>query len=286
MKVHAFKVELSEGSASLEDVLQQIADEPSLRGRIRLVNQIELRAESIDQQDGLWLLDFVRIRTNHGPGKVGRDSEVEGFDFEDEEGFGEETAALYVPDTGYMLIQYNHFGVRAGAISDYLSAYDGTESNLYTFKPKFDEDVERRLLNQGITKKIRFSLDVSRMSAQDRQRGRALSEAIEYGRNNGADKVKMEISVQGERGRGLAQGALESLTALRNIVGQNPDAVKKLEVAGKENEESVTEVLDLLGHRLSIEFNDMAVGNDLRYPRDERWNALIRARNGWSRILR
>jgi len=286
MKVHAFKVELSDGSSSLEDVLQQIAGEVRLRERIRLVNQIELRAESIDQQDGLWLLDFVRIRTNHGPGKVGRDTEVEGFDFEDEEGFGEETAALYDPTTGYILIQYNHFGVRAGAISDYLSAFDGTTNNLYTFKPKFDEDVERRLLNQGITKKIRFSLDVTRMSAQDRQRGRALSEAIEYGRSNGADKIKVEISVQGERGRGLAQGALESLTALRNIVGQNPEAVQKLEVAGKENEDSVTEVLDLLGHRLSIEFSDMAVGNDLRYPRDERWRALIRAKNGWNRILR
>lgn len=285
MKVHAFKVESSEGSARLEDVLQQIVSELRPRERIRLINQIELRAEHVTIKDQLWLLDFVRIRTNHGPGKVGRDSEVEGFDFEDEEGFGEETAALYDPATGYILIQYNHFGVRAGSISDYLSAFDGAANNLYTFKPKFDEDVERRLLNQGITKKIRFSLDVTRMSAQDRQRGRPLSEAIEYGRNNGADKIKVEISVHGERGHGLAKSALESLAALRSIVGQNPEAVSKLEVAGKENDDSVTEVLDLLGHRLSIEFNEMEVGSDLRYPKSERWRALVRAKNGWKHVL-
>jgi hypothetical protein len=231
-------------------------------------------------------MDFVRIRTSHGPGKVGRDSEVEGFEFEEEEGFGEETAALYDPATGYMLIQYNHFGVRAGAIADYFSAYDGTENNLYTFKPKYDEDVERRLLNHGITRKISFCLDVTRMSEQDRQRGRPLSEAIDYGRQNGADKIKVEISVQGERNRSLAQGALDGLTALRSILGQNPDAVTKLEVSGKENQDSVTEVLDLIAHRLSVEFNDLVLGADLRYPRDERWRALTRAKNGWRQVLR
>lgn len=286
MKVHAYKVEFTDGSQPLEEVLQQIENEQSLRGRIRLINQVELRAESITQQDGLWLMDFVRIRTSHGPGKVGRDSEVEGFEFEEEEGFGEETAALYDPTTGYILIQYNHFGVRAGAIADYFSAYDGSENNLYTFKPKYDEDVERRLLNHGITRKISFCLDVTRMSEQDRQRGRPLSEAIDYGRQNGADKIKVEISVQGARNRSLAQGALDGLTALRSILGQNPDAVTKLEVSGKENQDSVTEVLDLIAHRLSVEFNDLALGADLRYPRDERWRALTRAKNGWRQVLR
>jgi len=286
VKIHAFKVEPYEGSENLENVLQKIANEPQLRERIRLVNQIELRAESIERRNGFWLLDFVRIRTSHGPGKVGRDSAVQGFEFEDEEGFGEETAALYDPNTGYILIQYNHFGVRAGAIADYLSAYDQNENNLYTFKPKYDEDVERRLLNQGITKKIMFTLDVSRMSDQDRQRGRPLSEAIEYGRRSGADRIKVEIAVTGDRGRGLAENALEGLNALRGILGQNPDAVRKLEVAGKEDRDSVTEVLDLIGHRLSVEFNDLNIGPDLRYPRDERWRALLRARNGWAQVLR
>jgi hypothetical protein len=286
LKIHAYKVDSFDGSRTLQDVLLQIESEPSLRERIRLINQVELRAESVSQKDGLWLMDFVRIRTSNGPGKVGRDSEVEGFEFDEEEGFGEETAALYDPASGYILVEYNHFGVRAGAIADYLSAYDGTETSLYTFKPKYDEDVERRLLNHGITRKISFCLDITRMSEQDRQRGRALSEAIDYGRQNGADKIKVEISVQGERQRSLAKNALDGLSALRSILGQNPDAITKLEVSGKENQDSVTEVLDLIAHRLSIEFNDLVLGADLRYPRDERWRALVRAKNGWRQILR
>ena len=284
MKIHAFKVEKSDCSIPFKEVLQKVESEKSLKERIRLINQTELRAESIEQRNGLWLIDFIRIRTDHGPGKVGRDSEVEGFKFGDEEGFGEETAALFDPDKEYILVQYNHSGVRAGSMADYFSAYD--TDNLYSFKPKYDEDVERRLINQGITRKIAFSLDITKMSEQDRLRGKSLSEAIEYGRINGADKIKVEISVQGDRGRGLIEKSLETIISLQKIVWQNPDAVTKLEVSGKENQDSITEVLDLIAHRLSVEINDIEVGPDLRYSKRDRWDALERARNGWSQVLK
>jgi hypothetical protein len=286
MKIHAFRVGLTEESAPIESVLQAIRDEDSLRQRIRLVGQSEMRAEAVEHRDGVWLMDFVKIRTAHGPGRVGRDTEVEGFEFEAEEGFGEETGALYDPVGGHMLIQYNHFGVRHGAVSDYLSAYDENGSNLYTLKPKFDEDVERRLLSQGITRRVKFQIDVSRMTAQDRARGAALSQAIDYGRQSGADKVEVSISVQGERNRSLADTARAAVNSLLSLAGQNPEAVTKLEVSGKEDEDSIVEVLDLLGHRLSVEVGDLRLGADLRYPRDERWRALERALNGWQRVLR
>ncbi len=285
MKVHAFKVDKQDDSAPLEDVLVLVERQANLRERIRIIRNSEIRAEAVEQRDGVWLMDFVRIRTDHGPGRVSRDAEVEGFDFDDEEGFGEETAALFDPATGYILIQYNHFGVRAASIADYLCAFNEAANNLYTFKPKYDGDVERRLLNQGITRKVAFTLDVSKMSAQDRQRGEALSEAISYGRDSGADKIKVEISVSGDRNRSLAEKARNAITSLQNIMGQNPEAVTKLEVAGKEDRDAITEVLDLIGHRLSVEFSDLQVGPDLRYPREERWTALLRARNGWHRML-
>lgn len=289
MKIHAFKVDIdNDTSAPLEEVLAQIKIETSLKERIRRVGQTELRAESIIKHDeGFWLIDFVRIRTNHGPGKVGRDTEIEGFEFDEDEGFGEETAALYDPKSGYILIQYNHFGVRAGAIADYLSAYDESKTNLYTFKPKYDDDIERRLHNQRITRKMIVGLDISKMSAQDRQRGRPLTEAIEYGRNIDGDKIKLEVSVKRESKGGLIRERVnECLTALSGILGQNPEAVTKLEVTGKEDADSITEVLDLVGHRLFVEFNDLKIGNDLRFPRSERWSALERARSDWKQLLK
>lgn len=286
MKVHAFKVEKTEGSAVLVDVIEQIEAENSLRDRIRIINKAEIRVESVEERAGLWYIDFVRIRTDHGPGSVTRDEPIQGFEIDEDGGFGEETAALYDPETDYILIQYNHFGVRAGVIAEYFSQYDTDEVNIYSFKPKFDEDVERRLLNKTITKKLAFTIDVTRMTAQDRRDGHALSDAISYGRNTGADKLKIEISVSGDKGRSLGELATDGLDNLRALVGNNPDAITKLEVAGKDDRDTATELLDLIGHRLTKEHNNLQLGADLRYPKDVRWQALLRTKRSWNALLR
>ena len=285
MKIHAFKVEPYADSQNLEQVLAIIMREQSLRERIRVVGQIDLRMEDIRQVGQLWLMDFVRMRYDHGPGRVSPDHEVEGFDFEDDEGFGEETAALYDPATEYVLVQYNHYGVRAGVISNYLGDYNKSVVNDYTFKPKFDAQIERRLAQQGITRKLEFTIDVGRMSAEDRRQGRPVADAIQYGRRTNADKVKIEISVSGDRGRSLGQHARDSINSLKEILGANPDAVTKLKVSGKDDRDASTEVLDLIGHRLTQEFDDLTLGADLRYSRDERWRALQRAHRGWRDVL-
>jgi hypothetical protein len=285
VKIHAYKVDTQDGSAPLEDVLALVEQQADLRERIRLIRNSEVRVEAVEKRDDVWFMDFVRIRMDHGPGRVSRDAEVEGFDLDDDEGFGEETAALFDPGTGYILIQYNHSGVRAASIADYLCAFNEVANNLYTFKPKYDENVERKLLKQGITRKLAFTLDVSKLSAQDRLRGAALSDAINYGRGSGADKIKIEISVGGDRNRGLADTVKGAITSLRNIMGLNPEAVTKLEVTGKEDRDALTEVLDLIEQRLSVEISDLQVGPDRRYPRDARWSALLKARDGWRGML-
>ncbi|HCG6534506.1 TPA: hypothetical protein NJ249_004131 [Vibrio parahaemolyticus] len=286
MKVHAFKVEKSEGSTIVTDIFQQIQAEDSLRNRIRIINKSEIRVESIEERDGLWYIDFVRIRTDHGPGNVTRNNPIRGFAIDEDGGFGEETAALYDPNSGYMLIQYNHYGVRAGIIAEYFSQYDQDMVNIYTLKPKFDEDVERRLMNKTITKKLAFTIDVSRMTARDREEGQALSDAIAYGHNTGADKIKIEISVSGDKGRSLGEMASDGLTNLKTIFGNNPDAVSRLEFSGKDDRDSATEVLDLIGQRLTKEFKNLNVGTDLRYPKEARWDALLRTKNSWNALLR
>lgn len=286
MKVFLFNVQSTEGSAELGNIFEQINDTDNLRDRIRIINKSEIRAEYIEQRNGLWLVDFIKIRTDHGPGRVSRDNAVQGFDFDDDEGFGEETSALYDPETGYLIVEYNHFGVRPAAMADYFSIFDRTMNNLYTFNPKYDADIERKLMSQTLTRKLAFSIDISKMNQNDRARGVALSDAIKYGRETGADKIKIEISVSGDKNRSLAQLAKDGITNLQSILGQNSEAITKIEVSGKEDRDSITEVLDLIGHRLCVEFNDLQVGEDLRYPRNERWNALIRAKNGWNQVIR
>lgn len=280
MKVHVFKVD-AHNSNPLENVFKLVEQETDLRKRIRIVGAVEMRAEYIKKTNDLWLMDFVRIRTDHGPGKVGRDNKIEGIPFKDDEGFGEETAALYDPLTGYMLIQYNHFGVRAGSIADYLTIYDGANTNVYSLNPKFDDDIERKLAKKGITKKIAFSIDISKMNVQDRASGTALSEAISLGRNANANKITIVLSAGGGRSKGLSEIGASLFGSVKSLLTSNPEAVTKLEFSGKDDKDAITEVLDLIGQRLTTDFDKLKAGDDLRYPRKERLMALIRAKNGW-----
>lgn len=286
MKIHAFKVRPFNDTVPLSDVLGMIEQDEDLGSRIMEIRGSEMRLEEVRRRNGLWFLDFVKIRTDHGPGHVGRNAPVKGFEFEEDEGFGEETSALYDPETNYILIEYNHHGVRAAGIQDYLSEYDVAANNVYEFVPKLDEDVERKLRDQAITRKLAFTLELGRMSAADRREGRALADAITYGRNAGAEKMKIEISVSRDNRAGLGEQARQTVDSILNVLGRNPGAVSRLEVTGKEDNHAAPEVLDLLGHRLVAVFDNLQTGEDLRYPRRERWRALVRARNGWIRVLR
>lgn len=286
MKIHAYKVVRDKDSVPLAQVLESISNQRRLDTRIRRVYGADVRAEAVRQKAGIWLLDLVRIRTNHGPGKVGRDSPVTGFDFAPGEGFGEETAALFDPSTDYMLVQYNHVGVRAGAIAEYLSVYDPYSSNAYQLRPKFASDVETRLRRQTITKDITFQIDLPKMTSTDREYGHDLASAIEFGREKGAERVTVSISVHGRsRDKGLRAGAKQTISSLRRLMGSDPDAVRRLEISGKEDADAITETLNLVAHRLTEEFGDLRLGADLRYPRAERWRALERAKNGWKSVL-
>lgn len=69
MKIHAFKVNKEDKTADLVDVLKLVHAEDKLVKRIRLINRAELRIDSIEFRDGVWLLDFVKFRQTQGPGR-------------------------------------------------------------------------------------------------------------------------------------------------------------------------------------------------------------------------
>lgn len=286
MKIHAFKVSKQDGAAELADVLKMVLAEKKLDKRIRLVNRAELRIDSIVLKDGVWLMDFVKFRQTQGPGRGKKKAKVEGFEFKKGESFAEETAALYDPATNYMLVQYNHSGVRSGSISQYLSVYDEAATNIYDLNPKYDPETERKLQLKAIKKSLSFRIDVTQMTAQDLQDGVALEKAISFGRDCSAGQITVELSAGGTRDNALKGQIGNALTALRKLAQSNPEAVQSVKVGGKETEDAAIEVLDLLTERLHIELSDIKPGLDLRLPLEDRWKGLLRARNGWKKVLK
>ncbi|EIV8492865.1 hypothetical protein MA617_004391 [Vibrio vulnificus] len=285
-KVHAFSVcHLNDVTEDLDEVLTQIQAD-ALEDRIKTIGQVQVRIEHIQQDDdGNWKLDFVKFRDVHGPGKAARDTPVTGFEFDEGEVFCEETAAIYFPATGYILIQYNHHGVRAAAVEEYLSIYTADPDNQYTLRPKYDEDADRRFDNRAATKKITLAIDPRLLNQGDRDANTGLSQAIDLGNRSNASKVEITISAGRGRDRSLNRFVDRTITAARRLVNDNPDSVSRLDVGVVDNLDSKMQVLDLIAHRLMRNFTDINVGDDKRWPRESRYQAIARAARGWRRVL-
>lgn len=284
IKVHAFGINHAGDCDPLETILNDI-NEDALAERVRSISNTDIRVESIEQRNGFWLFDFAKFRDEHGPGKATRQTPIVGFEFMENEVFCEETAALYDPTTRHMIVQYNHYGVRAGAIECYLSEYNGPDNGWYEFRPKYDQDAENRFNRRQATRKLSFSIDPRMLNEQDRVAGTALSQAIDIGNQSNASKIEVTITVGRERRNVLSEYADRTAVALKLKSEENPNAVPRLQVGILENLDSTVEVVDLIEQRLFREFTDIQLGPDRRYPREERYQALIRAHRGWRRIL-
>lgn len=287
MKVHLFKVTWDDNTTALPRVLQRITHDP-IEDRLRSIGTHEVRIEDIRNERGHeWLLDFGRLRFEHGPGRARRDAQIQGFRFRDGEGFGEETAALYDARTRYMAVQYNHDGVRAGTIQEYLSSYLANEANAYELAVTFDHDAERRLERKTYFSRFSVGVAVERMGVDDRHAGVPLMDAIGIGRDIGARRLNIELSMgPGRSGHGLDRHAVDRIHRwIRRTLRQDAESITEAKFSGRDNLDAETEVIDLIHQRLVQEFDDIHVGPDLRYPREDRWRALRRAMRGWSDLI-
>ncbi len=287
LTVYPYKVAKSKESLALGDLLDQIMNSP-ISKRNRAVNYVDIRIENIKFEGGLWYLDFIRFRHAHGPGKAAKQKRIMGFKFERDETFAEETAALYDPNSNYILIQANRFGVNAGGITNYLNLYSKMPLNFYELKPILDKQVEQRLLKKNIFRKVELKIDARRMGPEDIEDGIPLAKALEIGRGSGADIVDITISVARHNKIGLINSTIaKTYNWFKKTNGgiKGEEKILGLKLSGKDDLDTKLEALDLVSQKLSLEFSDIKLGPDLRFPIDERWARLKAARLHWSKTL-
>ncbi|MDX1486580.1 MAG: DUF6731 family protein [Acidiferrobacterales bacterium] len=290
MTVYAYRLvpHHKKKTAALSDLLDNISRLP-LEKRARFVARTEVRLEDVAKQpDGTYLMDFVLFRFGHGPGKASRKKPIEGFPLGKDDAFGEETAVLYDPSLNHLLVQYNHFGVRAGRIAAFLSAIDNVAENNYDLELRFDENIEKKLAKQKIFRKISFKAATLPINRADRNAGKSLTGVLAAGKSFSGEEIEVTITAQKNKpSDGLAGGKVaEAYNWVRQRLNADAESVTHFDVTGKEDVDARQETLHLLGHKLRQEFSDLSLGPDRRVPRKERWDALLRARNGWKRLLK
>lgn len=280
--IHLFKVSNTTANGRSLEAMIDAVELDSLQDRIRTVGATGVRLDVIQKlpPEGktprLWLLDFTRLRDTHGPGKAKRSTLVEDLDIASDEFFGEESAALYVPDHGYLLVQYNHFGVRPKAIEAYFSEYLEGEVNVYEFNVVLDADAEQRFKNQKYLKRFEIGVDVTQLTAEDRNNGNALGAMADAAADLNATRMKVVISVGHDRERNLT-GAKKLLQRFMRGNG----AVISAEVSGRETPDGQVEVVDLINEKL-VAWERIKPGEGRRLAVEDRFKALRRTYGKWS----
>lgn len=278
--IHAYYVKHIDGSAALETVIDQINKTP-IKKRKRLVNKAEIRPERIKKNSGLWFLDFAFLRFD-GPGRASDTEETKPFDLNNKERFTENTAVLYDPSTKYLIVQYNHRGVRIGRIISYFSMFNQNSTNIYEQQIRYDEDVMAKLARKKFSKKVTVGINVGEFTSAEKKSNVALRHAAALRDDIGGNHVVLEISMRhGKKGSGLTGAAMNLVKSLKSFVDKGHDGIDKLQYSGKDSLEDHIEALDLVAQRLKAD-EPISIDSSSRHLTAElRYKALARVHKRW-----
>lgn len=296
MTVHLFKVEAHQNAMALDVALPLIAAE-DLEARVKDVSGNRVRIEqitppkSIGNESPYWLLNFTKFRFENCPGKVGLNTPIEGFDIGKDEGFGEETAAIYDPKSKFMIIQYHHSGVRASAIESYLSNYfhDSDQVTGYELKVKLDPTAEAKLAKKKFITKVKLKIAPAQITKEFHDQNLSLGQVLDIGSNTKSKDV--ELILAADRGENLSDKFIMPLiTFLKNLrqfdLDNDSAAMTKFEVCGRNEKEDRADAINMLAPKLKLVIDGLTVGGDKRYTIRSRWDGLLRAATGWKDYLK
>lgn len=292
MKVNLFEVVRGDRDQPLSDTLSELA-QINLENRIKRIGATDMRLEHImapgdaGNATPYWMLDFVRFRDTHGPGKAARNAAIQGFDLRPEDFFGEETAALYDPDRNCLLLQYNHSGVKSSSIATYINNFFvGRPPSFYDFRMKLDETSEIRLAKKQHITKVHFKIAPMKVTAAHRAAGVSLDRVLEL--NNKHDGSNIEITISATRGSKLhrVNEMLDGLRAFRQADReQDTQVVTQFDLEAKAELEEAAEKINMLMPALVQQISGVEQGDDRRLTLKSRCEALARARRGWAQII-
>ncbi len=283
LHVHLYQVATEKGSETISDRLTRISNELLADRNRRLGYSMRLEDfRAPTKTRPYWLLDFVKLNFDGGPGKAGLQKPAESFDLSDEEGFSEETAVLLDPKTSFAVVQYNHQGPRAQAIAEYLGIFASQPQAGYEFLLQLRQDAQARLKDKKIFSRLVMGVAPARLSDAYRKKYISMTSMLELQtRTFGGDVVTITIALERGRNKKATLSLKKYLGAFFGLANEDQDAVKTLKIAGRDNAGESIDLVDLLSEKEQKSFSGLEMDSGLRYLRKERWARLESAFSEW-----
>ncbi|WP_157903223.1 DUF6731 family protein [Cupriavidus malaysiensis] len=286
IKIHYFKVE-SYGAKTepLETLLGKLAA-VDISDRTKNCNYIDVRLDHLTPptaDKAYWLLRFSRFRNDNWPAVATLEEAAKDLELDEDEILSEETSMLYAPASQRAVIQYNHFGVRASKIQEYLLQSGAYGEGGHSLLPVLSSDA----LDKYADKKIVTAIDVviDDVSATDIAYfgGSGLQGAINQAVDGTARRMRVTFSVDArERKNQLDKGTVQKM--VDKVLGRNGDN-DKLVVSAKADEDDAVEELNLLESKKCVEYNADSIPRTQgrRYSPDHMFALLEQAYREWEK---
>jgi len=216
--------------------------------------------------------DLIKIRMDEVPVKASLGGLVAPFKLGSDEGVGEQTAFLFHPGVGVLVLQRNRYGVSASALAYYFETLTGVGPII--LEPILQLDALKRLGH--MTEVRHFTVRVAGADARVlKDFGVGAREMAKLIGEFGAPNVTIDLSMGYQRGSMLVD---QVKAAARRLVGlssrDGAGAVTKIVVSGASDTADRT-VLDLLNFRMEELVDVPTATRDLRYG--QRRTALAEA---------
>lgn len=280
MKMLAYRL-IQQGSTSIVDLAAEI-DAIPLASRFFLgANEPRLERHHLGSR--FLRMNFGRRRRGHGPGQMGDNSEVSIIDLPTGREFGEDTAAVFDRRTGYLALQYNHFGPRFGAIEEYLTAADRelhAHEEPYGFRliPHYTQSLYDRIRRLEVIKEVDLTVSLPRYRDSGRQAGAALGAFLANPYPNGTETLK--VSVRAGRGRDDSLSPGDVIALVQDAVGMRGSGIRAGRIYGREGADDKVEPINLLEDQVSLTAS-LPPGLGQRVDIEDRWHALEEAIRTW-----
>ncbi len=286
IKILYYNFVVPKGSPSIAETLMAL-EQQDLQQREKNCGLQKIRLDEISERhlaDGTvnWLLKFSKFRDDNWPGVTAAGQPAKDLELEDGEILSEETVAIYSTKLDRVVIQYNHYGVRASKIREYLNLEIAEPEKQYSLTPILTNEALEKYQKKQIVTSIDACIEGISEADLAVMQGTGLEGALQKSIENKATKFQFKFSVDARVKNNKVERSWVAriVEAIRNRAGDNDS----LQVTAKENEEETAELIDLLESRKYTEFNADQVDRTLgrRYDSNQLFGILEQCLKQWN----
>lgn len=286
IKIHYYAVNSAPVGTDIEKILEELKKE-ELTNRLKVCGYQEIRLDHIEKRhdekvnEDYWILRFSKFRHDNWPGVANIREISKDLELEDDSVLAEETTMAYWPIKKKALIQYNHFGVRASKIQEYLSLSVMRDGGIISLTPILTAEAMDKYLNKQIVTSMEASIDGVSDADLEFFDGSGLKESLQHSIENKATIARFAFSVDARiKTEKLDRSWVERI--VDGVLRRGGDR-DKLSVSVKGDEDEALEVLNLLEERKVTEFDESQIERTegRRYKPEQLEAILTQAYREW-----